>query len=443
MSVTSLQRMTALWPYLVDEKVGIIRKVSDLPCDADDPECFHTVSLACDTSVFTSLKNFSHNGGVSTDRAVSVAKALGEAVERYCAAIFRYKDLTFAPFRALPRRATPPESYALFLPKQYAAPGFRWRPFTDDASVAWTEGRSLVTGAPILVPAARVFVPYHYRKADIDTPFTQPISTGLACGCSYEEAAVSGLCEVIERDAFTLTWQARLNHPSIRHDTIPASARDLVQRFRDVRIDVKILDITTDVAVPTFMTIALSDATSSPAVAIAAATDPSPETALRKSLEELVHTRKYAKQVMQYMPPAPVDVEGGHPEIQERDDHLRFYCPQDARPFIDFAWKNSPSRSFAESVSAAGGGKAAELERLTGLLHARGLEPVSCDLTTPDVAELGLKVVRAVIPGMHPLSMGYQNRALGGRRLYEVPQLLGFPGLKPGEPDNPYPHPFP
>ena len=69
MSVTSLQRMTALWPYLVDEKVGIIRKVSDLPCDADDPECFHTVSLACDTSVFTSLKNFSHNGGVSTDRA--------------------------------------------------------------------------------------------------------------------------------------------------------------------------------------------------------------------------------------------------------------------------------------------------------------------------------------------------------------------------------------
>jgi ribosomal protein S12 methylthiotransferase accessory factor len=39
--------------------------------------------------------------------------------------------------------------------------------------------------------------------------------------------------------------------------------------------------------------------------------------------------------------------------------------------------------------------------------------------------------------------MGYQNRALGGRRLYEVPQLLGFPGLKPGEPDNPYPHPFP
>jgi ribosomal protein S12 methylthiotransferase accessory factor YcaO len=69
---------------------------------------------------------------------------------------------------------------------------------------------------------------------------------------------------VIERDAFTLTWQARLSHSCIQHDTIPASAFDLVQRFRDVRIDVKIIDISMDVAVPTFMTIALSDATTLP-----------------------------------------------------------------------------------------------------------------------------------------------------------------------------------
>jgi ribosomal protein S12 methylthiotransferase accessory factor len=39
--------------------------------------------------------------------------------------------------------------------------------------------------------------------------------------------------------------------------------------------------------------------------------------------------------------------------------------------------------------------------------------------------------------------MGHRNRALGGQRLYSVPQLLGFEGLEHGAPDNPYPHPFP
>ncbi len=49
-----------------------------------------------------------------------------------------------------------------------------------------------------------------------------------------------------------------------------------------------------------------------------------------------------------------------------------------------------------------------------------------CDLTTPDVNELGLQVVRAIIPGFHPLVVGHQIRSLGGKRLWTVPQKLGY-----------------
>jgi ribosomal protein S12 methylthiotransferase accessory factor len=71
------------------------------------------------------------------------------------------------------------------------------------------------------------------------------------------------------------------------------------------------------------------------------------------------------------------------------------------------------------------------------------LEAIACDLTTPDVARLGLRSVRVVVPGLHPLFMGHRNRALGGSRLYDVPARLGERGLAPGESDNPFPHPFP
>jgi len=64
-------------------------------------------------------------------------------------------------------------------------------------------------------------------------------------------------------------------------------------------------------------------------------------------------------------------------------------------------------------------------------------------LTTEDIGSLGLEVVRAVVPGYHPLVVGHRIRALGGRRLWEVPQRLGFRGITKESGDYPFPHPYP
>jgi len=64
-------------------------------------------------------------------------------------------------------------------------------------------------------------------------------------------------------------------------------------------------------------------------------------------------------------------------------------------------------------------------------------------MTTLDVEDLGLKVVRAIIPGFHPLFMGHALRALGGTRLWEVPQKMGWGGISRETGDNPLAHPYP
>jgi ribosomal protein S12 methylthiotransferase accessory factor len=58
-------------------------------------------------------------------------------------------------------------------------------------------------------------------------------------------------------------------------------------------------------------------------------------------------------------------------------------------------------------------------------LQAAGLRAVSVDLTSPDVASAGLRVVRVLVPGL------YSNAPaafplLGGRRLYDVPLTEGW-----------------
>ena len=429
------------WDALVDPRVGIVRSVSELRTDDDEPEFVHYIATACDTSRFTTLANFNNTGGVSTHPLDAIAKALGEAVERYCSAIFDYRDLVLASYDELDEPATEPETYALHSQAQYEQDGFPWQPFQRDAPLCWTRGTSLVSAEPVLVPACMVYVPFHYLRSRPDTPIVQPISTGLACGDSWEGAVLSGLCEAIERDAFTLTWQARLSRQRIAPATLPDRVHDLVDRYEAAGLRVEMMDITTDIAVPVILTIAIGDAPTSPAVAVAAATDPSPEIAAIKSLEELAHTRKYARQLLQCTPPVPVDVAAGHPDVVDQRTHLRFYCPQSARAHAEFAWSAEEVAPFP--ARRPPDGVRDRLADAVAAVTSCGLEPIACDLTTPDVAELGLHVARVVVPGLHPLFMGHRNRALGGRRLYSVPQALGFTGLAPGDPDNPYPHPFP
>jgi ribosomal protein S12 methylthiotransferase accessory factor len=423
--------------------VGVVQKVTELRLDDDEPDFFHYLSTACDTASFKVLSNFGNNGGASVDRYGALAKALGEAVERYCSAIFDYRDLVLAACDELDARATPPDAFALYRPEQYEQEGFPWQPLRSDSVLSWARGRSLATGEETLVPAASVFVPYHYLGSRPDTPFVQPISTGLACGSSYEDAALSGLCEVVERDAFTLMWQAGMSRPRIATAGLPATAADALHRFDRAGLRVEIVDITTDIRFPTIFTAAIGDVPTSPALAVAAATDASAERALVKSLEELAHTRTFSRQLLEYTSPVEVDVAGGHPEVIDQKTHLRFYCPQEAKAFAEFAWASEEVRDFADVVDRSDGDPSLELSALVEELDAAGLDPIVVDLTTPDIASLGLSVVRAVVPGLHPLFMGHRNRALGGRRLYEVPQRLGHEGLEPGEPDNPYPHPFP
>ena len=77
--------------------------------------------------------------------------------------------------------------------------------FTRSTPVRWTEALDPLSGERIHVPASMVYMPYYFHLASGDTPIVQPISTGMACHCTPAEAAITGICEVIERDALMLT----------------------------------------------------------------------------------------------------------------------------------------------------------------------------------------------------------------------------------------------
>ena len=437
-----LQRLGDVLDYLIDPRIGVIPIVSDEPAEAGDPKFFHYYASACNTNAFTEQENFSHTGGASTIREIAIAKAVGEAVERYCSAIYNSGELPLFSYNSAPFRCVSPSEFSLYSINQYNETNFPYKPFTRDSLVRWVPAKNPLTNEEWYVPAAMVFVPYYYNMKFLEVPIVQPISTGLACHCSYNEAAISGVNEVIERDAFTIFWQAKLSCPRINLETLSDHNYNLVQRFEQTGTKVTILNITTDIGVPTILSVLTSKSTKLPALVFAAAASLDPEEAIRKSLEELAHTRRYSYLLKKFMP--PIDVKPWeYDQIIDQNGHLGFWANHDNFSLASFVFSSKKIIEFKDIDNLATGDYQKDLKRLCSVIETINHKVLITDLTTPDIAELGLYVIHALVPGLHPLFMGYRLRSLGGKRIWSVPQSLGYSGITEDSGDNQLPHPYP
>ena len=437
----SAERLFDVVDYLVDERVGIIRDVIEVAREAGAPNVFCFYARACDTKSLSRQGNFADAAGASLDRDLAAAKAIGEAIERYCPAFFDLQELPFYSYNNAPFECISPSKFALYSQKQYSQEDFPYRPFTSETKTHWTAATDLTTGETHYVPAAMVYLPYSYDQENLEHPIVQPISTGLACHCSKAEAAISGICEVIERDAFTIAWQSRLEMPQIAIETLSERNRNLVCRFEQAGAFVHLLNLTMDHGVPTVLAVLRNDAHDTPALVLAAAAHLSSEHAVRKSLEELELTRRLAQELKIQL--SPLISEDGFKNIITQDDHIHFFCDQANAHLADFIIASRTRVSFSDVPSVSIGDPEIDLQVLIERVKSVGHQVLITDLTTSDIDQLGLSVIRAVIPGFHPLFFGHHLRATGGKRLWEVPQKLGYAGISQDIGDNPVPHPYP
>lgn len=426
---------------LVGRKTGVIKELYELLLEPDDLPMFIWRAELADTSRYSPLKSFSGTG-CATTRGMAQAKAVGEAVERYCAGMYMDEDLILAPYRAVASDAMDPRTLPLCSEREYTHSYSYLSRFAEDAPIKWVEGYSLTKQRTILVPACFVFVPYRFHSPAEGIYI--PLSTGLACANSLEEATFSGLCEVVERDAIMIMWLNRLSMPKVALASAGNERiRALLEKWTGCHAELHVINITTDVGIPTFFTVAVDQSGNGPAAIVGAATHLDPEIAIAKSIEEAAHGYFYAKSLMKQRPAFAQEINCAN--VKSLEDHALLYCAPTGFARLQFVYgcpqeievDSLPNRFSEHDVLA-------NIRTCLDLLAAKGLEVIVVDITTPDIVDLGFRVVRVLIPGMQPLSIGTQHLYLGGQRLYQVPYVLGYTGAPTTEDSvNREPHPFP
>jgi ribosomal protein S12 methylthiotransferase accessory factor len=423
---------------LVDPVSGIISGVWEQPRHAGYADLFQYAAMTCDTGAFGGPDNFRHVGGASLDRGAAWIKAVGEGIERYCSAIYDPEDFLLAPRRIAPFDTVDPALLALYPDDLTADPRFAFRRFDDSTPVRWCKAQSL-QGESVHVPAGAVYVPWYFAGGSVEPPIFQPISTGLACHGSLDRARLGGLMEVVERDAFTLLWQTQSPLAEIAHDGLPEDSLEIIRRIHATGARVRLGLVPTDHGIPVCVATQTIDSDRMPAFSLAASASPDPADAVRKALEELVHTFRWMARLQASNP--DFDPGDAAEHVVDQETHLLFWSDRSRRHLADFLFQGGRI-AFADIPGPISTDPSRQLANAVHRIEQTGYRPLFVTLTTDDVAAFGFHVVRALVPGFNPLFMGHDLRSRCNPRL--VARLAEC------EPDpakatalNTLPHPFP
>jgi ribosomal protein S12 methylthiotransferase accessory factor len=399
-----------------------------------DPMMYAISANNCETKVLNDEYYAGKSGGCGFCWEQAVMSALGEGVERYCSTFYDKKGLILGSYNELLNKgskAIRPGDFSLFHTEQYNDKQFPFIPFTDDTKVYWEQVTDMFTHEKVYCPATFVYMPFSIDNVNI----SEQISTGFAAHTDFYRAFLNGLYEVIERDAFMITWMNKLNVPKI---AITGKLTDFVNAVVPKHMSIHLFDMTTDIKVPSIMGMLTGKHEFGDFVAFSAATRMTYTEAIQKTTLELCQSVPYYRYLLYKNKKEMKDFR----ELISFEDHSIFYTRRPEYNHVFADWRDKTP----EKTVPFGEEKVHEpISIMKDVLHMFQEKKINIyckDITTVDVSEENFKVLRVICPTLIPLNGTYGRYYLGGNRLYEAPEKMGF-NRTTYETLTQMPHPFP
>ena len=335
------------------------------------------------------------------------ASALMEAIERY-SGIFQGDEIRvtrrFADFPA--GEAIHPNDVLLFSDAQYRSPGDEPddshavpAPFEPSKKMEWSPVWSLRDQRFRYLPTSLMY--FFYGGSE---PSYRADSNGCAAGNTLEEAIVQGFLELVERDSYAIWWYNRLQRAEVDLSQFNDSyVQDLQSQLADSGRRLWVLDITSDLGVPTYVAILHWMQGGHENIEFGSGAHFDSRIAMLRALTELNQFLSIGM------------MGGASGEKPSLDGVTPFHLRE--HPFL------SPSGNSADQPAAGATfgflhNTRGQADACVDIARRAGFDFLVLDQTRPDVE---VPVVRVIVPGLRHF---YRRFAPG--RLYDVPVKLGL-----------------
>lgn len=237
----------------------------------------------------------------------------------------------------------------------------------DNIPMQWVWGTNVSTQSEVLIPFSWFFAINEFN--------------GPSAGNTYEEAALQGICEVVERHVCSLVNSRKKATPKID----AASLRDpvaigLIEKFRSNDIDLYLNDFTLDTGICTVAALAI-DRSTFPAkseIVYTAGTTPDPQKALIRAVTEVAQLAGDFNTDAKY-------IASGLPKPL-------------AMAEVAYITDSPVNITIAEMADLSNDNIKTEVENCIGALRNIGLDVLMIDVTHKD---LHIPALYTIVPGAH------------------------------------------
>ncbi|RYY74179.1 MAG: hypothetical protein EOO52_15055 [Gammaproteobacteria bacterium] len=355
--------------------------------------------------------------GADIDPELAWLRAVMEGLERYSGMAFKDEDFILATANELGDLALDLDTIPRCSEREYADPQCPYMAPDKNKKIRWVQGYSLVDKCKRLVPGAMSML---YFKPWVGENIAIEISTGTAAHTSLETALVSAICEVIERDSIALSWLLKIPLPRIEftHPLPPVLAPNY-GRLENSLVKQYFFDATTDIGIPTVYALQLLENQPILSQYVACATGFDAAACCAKTIRESAPSRSVFQDNYQ-VPDNVID-------FRTLYDGAAFLGRAENRSAFEFL-TNTPNRIALGDMGPkdAGNSDRERLNYLVKILASMDMDIVVVDMTTEELRKMGIWVVRAIIPGLMPMSSVQRARFLGHKRLHDYAKKIGI-----------------
>jgi ribosomal protein S12 methylthiotransferase accessory factor len=341
--------------------------------------------------------------GRSADPWLAYIKATVEACERRAMGTPRAVQVAR---RADWEDALDPRSVIRYRPEQFRQRGTDLRPFDDHLPCGWVTGQRLATGRPVQVLAEQVYLPAPLGETFPGSlaGYVRCSSSGCAGHTALGPARDAAILELVERDAFMRAWLTQQPGVGISLRSLPG---DLARRAKALQQAGCTLALQVLASPWAVVVMACAQHHGCHFTAVSAAARMTLRETLGSAMEEMeaiVFARLHEPETARLLPR----------DVRNPRDHGALYATaRHYRRADAFLLAPSTPRTFATLERADARPTDTTLQRL---LDA-GLDVVMVDITAPhsaiDDGRTAVTVVRALVPGLVPISFGYGREPLG------------------------------
>lgn len=382
-------------------------------------------------------------GGSSlNNQSLALTETLAEAIERN--AWFTYSEFS----NSLIATVTNMKKERDFIhPERFAGYGEAERKDNSQLllkptdSFRWVKGHSWTRGTSVWIPAQ--IVSGHLKLRSFSLSSGEPAirtstTTGIATHPLRTNALLSGALEVIERDAYMITWLNQFSPPRVDLAKLSQESESLTQLLascHQYHLLPHVLRLPTDA--PTYaVCVMLEDTTGTlPRFSIGLKAHRNPVYAVEKAILEALRMHQTARK-QKLSPQNKWDPTTKATDITHHDrllywaepgrsDRLTFLVQGDILPLKKEVWgTDTEEEHFARIVSWC---------------REKNYELASVDFNAAPANVPNWHIEFVIIPELQPTYFNEKLPQIGGKRLQDIPRQFGY---KPRKPYTDDPHPF-